>query len=157
MSIKNKLPLHNVIIIPTLYSRDFFFPYPSKAILLFIHPKKNQVCDYICILGSYIKPVQINPFKRLGYMFNRMRINVIVILIAVTVVFATVTSSYTEMIGKFYNTAKDYTCCKNDQLYAYHYYSIKFFWLKTAQGYTAEAIGKPTPGGCDIQCPNKLK
>ncbi len=90
-------------------------------------------------------------------MINRMRYNVIVTILGITIVFTTIASPYTQMIGKYYLPAKDYTCCKNDQLYVYHYYSNKFLWIKTTQGYTAEAVGKPIPGGCYVQCLSNLK
>jgi len=90
-------------------------------------------------------------------MISRMRMNIFVAFLGISIVLVTVCSPYTKMFGKFYDPAKDFTCCKNDQLYVYHYYTNKVFWLKTTQGFTPEAVGKPTPGGCNIQCPPQIK
>lgn len=62
------------------------------------------------------------------------------------------TAFTTKMFGKTYHTDKDFTCCKGDQLYAHHYYAVKVFWVETSFGYTTETVGKPSIGGCNIQC-----
>jgi hypothetical protein len=63
--------------------------------------------------------------------------------------------SYTGyMFGKKYNPQRDFTCCKNDQLYIHHYYTYHLFWVKTDSGFAEEPLGKPVSGGCNIQCEN---
>jgi hypothetical protein len=56
-------------------------------------------------------------------MFNRLKLNIIVILSASTLLTATLVAPYTNLIGKSYNSYMDYTCCKGDQLYVHHLYS----------------------------------
>lgn len=90
-------------------------------------------------------------------MFNRLKLNIIVILSASTLLTATLVAPYTNLIGKNYNSYMDYTCCKGDQLYVHHYYTQRLFGLKMNEGYTIEAIGKPTPGGCNVQCTDEIK
>lgn len=56
--------------------------------------------------------------------------------------------------GKCYKTSKDYYCCKGDQLYCYHYYDFKVYWVNATSGFTQEAVGNPISGGCNVQCNN---
>jgi len=37
-------------------------------------------------------------------------------------------------------------------LYVHHYFTSNLFWVEVGNGYTEEPVGKPTPGGCNIQC-----
>ncbi len=85
-------------------------------------------------------------------MFNKLKLNVAIILIAFSLVTVTVIAPYTNMFGKTYKSAMDFTCCKGDQLYVHHYFSNNLFWVEVGSGYNVEPIGKPTPGGCNIQC-----
>jgi hypothetical protein len=36
-------------------------------------------------------------------------------------------------------------------------YTQRILGLKMNEGYTIEAIGKPTPGGCNVQCTDEIK
>ncbi|MDE3142710.1 MAG: hypothetical protein KGL19_01060 [Bacteroidota bacterium] len=85
-------------------------------------------------------------------MFNKLKLNVAVILTAFSLVTVTVIAPYTNMFGKHYKNSMDFTCCKGDQLYVHHYFTSNMFWVEVGSGYTVEPIGKPTPGGCNIQC-----
>ena len=85
-------------------------------------------------------------------MIIKMKPIFIGIAIAVVLILTLPASSTGYMFGKKYDTQRDFSCCKGDQLYAHHYYSLHFFWVKTGTGYTDEAIGKPVSGGCNIQC-----
>ena len=90
-------------------------------------------------------------------MITRIRLNALVLITSTFIVLATITSSSTKMFGKFYDSKKDYSCCKNDQLYIFHNYSSYIFWVKTNEKFEAEAVGKPTPGECNVQCLNSAK
>ncbi|MBS1580407.1 MAG: hypothetical protein JST29_12300 [Bacteroidetes bacterium] len=79
--------------------------------------------------------------------------NKIIIGIATFLVFVIVASPYTNMFGRSFKSYNDYTCCKEGQLYTYHYYTEYFFWIKVKTGFTKEKIGKPSAGGCNIECP----
>ncbi len=83
-------------------------------------------------------------------MLSKLKLNIAFVIVAVSL--AAITAPYTNMFGKHYNNRLDYTCCKGDQLYIHHYYTTQFFWVDVNKGYTVEAIGKPTPNGCNIQC-----
>ena len=89
-------------------------------------------------------------------MFTRIKFNLMIAFAAITII-AISTSSYTNMFGKKYHSNLDYTCCKGDQLYIHHFYSQRIFGLKMNEGYTIEASGKPTPGGCNVQCTDEIK
>jgi hypothetical protein len=56
------------------------------------------------------------------------------------------------MFGKRFDTTRDFSCCKGDQLYVHHYYTFNFFWVESGSGFTSEPVGKPAKGGCNIQC-----
>jgi hypothetical protein len=62
------------------------------------------------------------------------------------------TAFATGAIGRKYDASKDFTCCKGDQLYMHHFYKTRICWIEITNGYNAEPIGKPTPGGCNVQC-----
>jgi len=83
-------------------------------------------------------------------MLNKLKLNVIIVCLSVVLI--GVLSSYTQMIGKFYKSGEDFTCCKGDQLFVHHYYTTSLFWVVVSDGYSIEPIGKPIPGGCNIQC-----
>ena len=85
-------------------------------------------------------------------MFHKLKFNVAVVITAFSLVTVTVIAPYTNMFGKKFNSSLDFTCCKGDQLYTHHYYSSKLFWVEVGSGYTEEPVGKPTAGGCNIQC-----
>ena len=82
------------------------------------------------------------------------RIKPLLIVIAATFVLSfTIPQSYIGyMFGRRYDSTKDFTCCKGDQLYAHHFFVSKFFWVESGSGYATEAVGKPNPGGCNVQC-----
>jgi hypothetical protein len=85
-------------------------------------------------------------------MLSKLKINVSVVLIAFSLVTISVIAPYTNMFGKHYKSSQDFTCCKGDQLFVHHYYSTNLFWVEIDNGYKVEPVGKPTPGGCNIQC-----
>ncbi len=85
-------------------------------------------------------------------MLNKFKLNVAVILTALSLVTVTVIAPYSDMFGKHYKNTLDFTCCKGDQLYAHRYYVERFFWVEIGSGYSVDPIGNPTPGGCNIQC-----
>jgi len=58
------------------------------------------------------------------------------------------------MFGKKYDNEKDYTCCKQDQLFIHHYYDINWFWVKVDYGYDLVPFGKPADAGCIVLCDN---
>jgi len=84
-------------------------------------------------------------------MFTKIKVNVAVIAVALTLVSFTVLTPETGIFGRSFNPSQDFTCCKGNQLYIHHYYQSKIFWIKIGSGYTEEAIGKPTEG-CNVQC-----
>lgn len=71
-------------------------------------------------------------------------------LVVITVAFA-ISSPYTNMFGKHYNSNMDFSCCKNNQLIIHHYYTTKVFWVSLNKGYDLEPVGKPTIG-CNVSC-----
>ncbi len=71
-------------------------------------------------------------------------------LVFLTVAFA-ISSPYTNMFGKQYNSNMDFSCCKNNQLVIHHYYTTKVFWVSLNKGYDMELVGKPT-SGCNVSC-----
>lgn len=85
-------------------------------------------------------------------MMIKMKHLLIGLAAAVTLVVTLPPSTTGYMFGKKYDTQRDFSCCKGDQLYAHHYYSFRLFWVNAGTGYTDEAIGKPVDGGCNIQC-----
>lgn len=90
-------------------------------------------------------------------MVNRLKLNIFVILAATVLLTATLAAPYTNLVGKKYNVALDFSCCKGDQLYIHHYYTQQFLGLRLSDGYTIEAIGKPVSGGCNVQCSEDYK
>ena len=85
-------------------------------------------------------------------MFTKLKFNFGLVLVAITIVSFTILAPTTSMFGRSFKNTKDFTCCKGDQLYYHHYYVKRFFWVEIGSGYTVEPVGKPTPGGCNIQC-----
>lgn len=85
-------------------------------------------------------------------MFAKLKLNVAIVVTALSLVTVTVAAPYTNMFGKRYKADLNYTCCKGDQLYVHHFYTTQFFWVEVGNGFTIEAVGNPTPGGCNIQC-----
>jgi len=81
-------------------------------------------------------------------MLNKFKF--IVGLVAITVAMA-ITSPYTNMFGKQYNSNMDFSCCKNNQLVIHHYYTTKAFWVTLNKGYALEPVGKPSTD-CNITC-----
>jgi len=96
-------------------------------------------------------------YQTLPSRFSKFKLNILIIFISTTLVIAIVTAPYTKMFGRNFNSHKDFTCCKNNQLYTHHYYTERAFWIKIGEGYTEEAIGKPNAGGCNIECPPEFK
>lgn len=58
----------------------------------------------------------------------------------------------TKFLGINYNSSKDYSCCKHDQLILHHYYSFYLFWIKVGEGFTDEKINMKNIGDCKIVC-----
>jgi len=85
-------------------------------------------------------------------MFTKLKINLAFIVSVISFCTVIISAPYTNMFGKHYKSDLNYTCCKGDQLYIHNFYTTQFFWVEVGNGYTVEAIGKPTPGGCNIQC-----
>ncbi len=90
---------------------------------------------------------QINQLLNIKNMLSKLKFSV-VLIVAIFIL----TAFITNMFAKTYHTEKDFTCCKGDQLYAHHFYTIKVFWVETGSGYTTESVGKPSVGGCNVQC-----
>ncbi len=90
-------------------------------------------------------------------MINRLKINVLVVLIASLLIAGIIAKPYTYIAGKTYYSNQDYTCCKGNQLYVHHFYIEHFLWIRVASGYTTESIGKPNDEGCNIQCTDDIK
>ena len=95
--------------------------------------------------------IYINPNKPYS-MLAKIKLNLTIAIAALAIVTASVAAPYTNMFGKRYKSDLNYTCCKGDQLYVHHFYTNQFFWIEVGNGYTVEAVGNPTPGGCNIQC-----
>jgi hypothetical protein len=85
-------------------------------------------------------------------MFAKLKFNIALIVVAFAIATVSIVGPATNMFGKRYKKSLDYTCCKGDQLYVHHFYTNQFFWVEISNAYTVEPIGKPTPGGCNIQC-----
>ncbi len=85
-------------------------------------------------------------------MIANLKLHVATIAISGMLFLGTITASFTNMIGKHYDTRKDFSCCKNDQLVLHHYYTVNVFFIEVADGYTEENTGKVSVGGCDIRC-----
>ena len=115
----------------------------------------NQISHLILAFGIlmdlYKKETKKLKLKNLSPMFTRIKFNLMIAFAAISIIAAS-TSSYTNMFGKKYHSNLDFTCCKGDQLYVHHFYTTQFFWLESNNGYTVEAVGNPTPGGCNVQC-----
>ena len=58
----------------------------------------------------------------------------------------------TKFLGINYNSSKDFSCCKHEQLVLHHYYSFYFFWIKIGEGFTDEKINMKNIGDCKIVC-----
>jgi len=91
--------------------------------------------------------IRIKQILNIKNMLSRMKFSVVLV-----VAIFMLTAFITNMFAKTYHSDKDFTCCKGDQLYIHHYYTIKVFWAEAGSNYTIEPIGKPSPGGCNIQC-----
>ena len=86
-------------------------------------------------------------------MLLNLKMNVAAIAITGLIVFSTITAPLTKIFGKNYNNAKDYSCCKGNQLVIHHYYTFDVFWVEVADGYTEELTAqKEAPGACVIKC-----
>jgi hypothetical protein len=56
------------------------------------------------------------------------------------------------LAGKKYNPARDFACCKDDQLHLFHYYEFQICGAKISDSFEDEKIGKPIKNGCNILC-----
>ncbi|MFY8126752.1 MAG: hypothetical protein ACOVMM_00115 [Chitinophagaceae bacterium] len=84
-------------------------------------------------------------------MIKKFKIYILFSVVILTLFSFTATSP-TKSFGKSYNSNKDFTCCKGNQLVVHHFYVFRLFGIKTHTGYTEEAVGKPNVEGCNIQC-----
>ncbi len=64
------------------------------------------------------------------------------------------TLMFLSISGKFFYPEKDFVCCKGNQLYMHHYYTLRLIGVEVTRGYKIEAIGKPSADGCNVQCSN---
>ena len=85
-------------------------------------------------------------------MIANLKFHVATIAITGMMFLGTITASFTKMLGKHYDTKKDFACCKQDKLVLHHYYTVNIFFIEVADGYTEENTGKASAGGCDIRC-----
>jgi len=85
-------------------------------------------------------------------MLANFKFNLAAIVITGLIVTASITAPFTKMFGKQYEENKDFSCCQKDQLVLHHYYTVHIFWIKVADGFTEENLGKAVPGGCNIRC-----
>jgi len=87
-------------------------------------------------------------------LFSTLKQTLIIGIIASALLSFTVIRPQHTMFGKDFNTDKDYTCCKNGQLYIHHFYEQKVFWISTDAGYVEEPVGNIDAEGCNIECEN---
>ena len=85
-------------------------------------------------------------------MIANLKFHVAAIAITGMMFMGTITGSFTKMLGKHYDSKKDFSCCKQDKLVLHHYYTVNLFFIEVADGYTEENTGKASVGGCDIRC-----
>lgn len=84
-------------------------------------------------------------------MFNRVKLNLVIVFVSITVITATTLVPNFKMFGKSFKPGMDYTCCKGNQLYIHHFYTKQFFFAEMGSGYETEAIEGSTDG-CNLQC-----
>ena len=82
----------------------------------------------------------------------KLKQNIVIIAVASALLSFTVLHPSGSMFGKTYYGSRDFTCCKQGQLYIHHYYEQKICWLTTDAGYIVEPVGKPDASGCNIEC-----
>ena len=85
-------------------------------------------------------------------MFNKLKLNLTIAFISLTLATVTALAPNSNMFGKKFKASMDFTCCKGGQLYVHHFYTKQFFWAEVSSSYVVEPIGKPSVDGCNIQC-----
>jgi hypothetical protein len=84
-------------------------------------------------------------------LFLKFKIFIISMCVVFSLLSFTAINSTTSF-GKRFNPNKDFTCCIKGQLYKHHFYNYYIFGIKTATGFIDEAVGKPNPESCNIEC-----
>jgi hypothetical protein len=84
-------------------------------------------------------------------MFNRLKMNLLVLISAVTL-FTAALAAPAHLITKRFNSALDYACCRDEQLYIHHYYTKSILGFRLSDGFMPEKVNQKTTSGCNIQC-----